>query len=284
MSLTRRRALAGVAGLAAGPAFAAAPAPKTAPEVTIVMARDEAPPASDLDAWTGYEARLRGRLSDAGGGRFDDAGARDTLAVVNAARAAAGAPPLAWHDELALAARAHGGDLAHTGRVEHLSPEGFDPSHRLWLLGRTTIGSPTENLAYHRQKGPPVPPSDLLAQWRRSPEGHWQNLMRPSHTHAAFALVRGSDQALLVGLFVRPLATLPTPLPWLARGVEIAEALRALDADLAPRLAPPQGARRGDRPSVDPATGVPVRRVMQISALRRDDGGYVGGPVFLPSR
>ena len=39
--------------------------------------------------------------------------------------------------------------------VEHLSPEGFDPSHRFWLLGRTTIGSPSENIAYHRGAGPP---------------------------------------------------------------------------------------------------------------------------------
>lgn len=275
MRLTRRRAMVGAAALAAAPAGAAA-APATAPEVTIVLARDEAPPASDIDAWSVYEARLRLRGADAGGGRFDDEGARATLAAVNQARAGAGAAPLTWHDELALAARAHAGDLAHTGRVEHLSAEGFDPSHRLWLLGRTTVGSPTENLAYHRQKGPPAPPGALLAQWRRSPEGHWQNLVRPSHTHAAFALVRGSDQALLVGLFLRPVAALAAPLPWLAQGNDIAEALRGLDPGLAPRLAPPQGAR--------PVTGAPGRRVMQISALRREDGGYVGGPVFLPTR
>ena len=273
MSLSRR------AALAAGAAFAAVPAlAEDAPEVTIVMAaRDEAPPASDIDAWSAYEARLHARMADGGGGRFDEGGARAAFDLANQARAAAGAAPVAWHDLLAQSARAHGGDLAHTGKVEHLSAEGFDPSHRLWLLDRTTIGSPTENLAYHRQPGPPATPASLLAQWRRSPEGHWQNLLRRSHTHAAFALLRGSNQALLVGLFLRPVAALKAPLPFLARGDEIAEAVRGLSPDLNPRLSAPQGAR-----SV--AGAPPGRRVMQISAIRHEDGDYVGGPVFLPTR
>ncbi|HEX7943068.1 MAG TPA: hypothetical protein VF495_00290, partial [Phenylobacterium sp.] len=180
---------------------------------------------------------------------------------------------------LAQSARAHGGDLAHSGKVEHLSREGFDPSHRLWLLGRTTIGSPSENLAYHHRPGPPATPATLLAQWRKSPEGHWQNLLRASHSHAAFALLRGPDQALLVGLFCRPVANLAEPLPFLAHGDEIAEAVRGLDPNLNPRLGPPQGARQG--------TGAPGRRMMQLSAIRRDgpgQGDYVGGPVFLPTR
>src|SRR5690349_448240 len=147
MSLTRRTTLAAGLAAAAAPAFA-----RDAPEITVVMAaRDEAPPASAIDVWSAYEARLRARLADGGGGRFDDAGARAALALANQARAAVRAPALAWHDELAQSARAHAGDLAHSGKVEHLSAEGFDPSHRLWLLGRTTIGSPSENLAYHRR-------------------------------------------------------------------------------------------------------------------------------------
>jgi len=278
MSVTRRVTLAAGLAAAALPAFAKDDA-KDSPEITVVMARDEAPPASDIDAWSAYEARLRVRMADGGGGRFDDPGARAVLGLANQARAAAGAPRLAWHEELAQSARAHGGDLAHSGKIEHLSAEGFDPSHRLWLLGRTTIGSPSENLAYHHRPGPAATPATLMDQWRRSPEGHWQNLLRASHTHAAFALLRGPDQALLVGLFCRPVATLPEPLPFLAHGDEIAEAVRRLDPDLNPRLGPPQGARRG--------TGAPGRRVMQLSAIRREGpgrGDYVGGPVFLPTR
>jgi uncharacterized protein YkwD len=278
MSLTRRMALGAGLAAAAVPAFAE-DAAQVSPEITIVMARDEAPPASDIEAWSAYEARLRARMADGGGGRFDDAGARAAFAQTNQARAAAGAPLLAWHDELAQSARAHGGDLAHSGKVEHLSAEGFDPSHRLWLLGRTTIGSPSENLAYHHRPGPPATPATLVDQWRKSPEGHWQNLLRPTHTHAAFALLRGPDQALLVGLFCRPVANLAEPLPFLAHGDELADAIRSLDPELNPRLGPPQGARQG--------TGAPGRRVMQLSAIRRDgpgQGDYVGGPVFLPTR
>ncbi|WP_293898404.1 CAP domain-containing protein [Phenylobacterium sp.] len=271
MSLSRR------AALATGFAAAATSAAGDTPEVHIAMVPDTAPPASDVAAWSAYEARLRARLADGGGGRFDDPGGRAALALVNQARAAAGATALAWHGELAWAARAHGGDLARRGAVEHLSPEGFDPSHRLWLLGRTTVGSPSENIAYHHRPGPPATPASLMAQWRASP-GHWQNLLRPSHTHAAFALLRGPDQALLVGLFCRPLAMLPAPLAFRANGDEIAQALRTIDPDLNPRLGAPQGARRAGR-----SGGL---RVVQISAERRDAPGgdaYIGGPIFLPA-
>jgi uncharacterized protein YkwD len=262
VSLTRRSTLAGL--------IAVAPAVEP-------VAEDTAPPASEIAAWSVYEARLRDRLADAGGGRFDEPGARAAFALANRARAAAGAGPLGWHDELGQTARAHAGDLANRGAVEHLSPEGFDPSHRLWLIGRTTIGSPSENIAYHRRAGPPLTPAQLLAQWRASRTGHWQNLLRPSHTHAAFALVRGSDQALLVALFCRPLASLPEPLPFQAHGVDIAQAIRSLDAELRPRLSPPQGCRRG--------TAAGGRRVMQISARREGPDGpdYIGGPIFLPT-
>ena len=57
MSVSRLEAMGG--GLAA-----MAVAPVTAPEITVVMARDEAPPASDINVWTAYEARLRARLAD----------------------------------------------------------------------------------------------------------------------------------------------------------------------------------------------------------------------------
>jgi len=257
---TRRAALA--AGLAALAAPAAAD-----------VATDVAPDATDTQAWTAYEARLRARLADAGGGHLDEAAARTALDLTNRARAAAGAARLAWHDELAQAAQAHAGDLAQRTYVEHLSPEGFDPSHRFWLLGRTTIGSPSENIVYHR--GEPATPAGLLQRWRASP-GHWKNLLRPSHTHAAYAFLRSGDRAWLVGLYARPLATLPEPLPFHAHGPEIGRALRSLSSEHRPRLAVPQGSRLGRVEGAPP--------VMQITALRPDVGGrfdVVGGPIFL---
>ena len=60
-----RRTLLGLAiGLVAGPAVALRP-------------RDPA-------TWIAYERRLRGRLADAGGGRFDERLARDLFAATNA--------------------------------------------------------------------------------------------------------------------------------------------------------------------------------------------------------
>lgn len=259
MNLTRR------ATLGAGLILAAAPA-------AAQVATDAAPPASDAPAWIAYEARLRARLAD---GRFDAEGALAALDATNAVRKAAGALALEWHEELAVAARAHAADLAQRAYVEHLSPEGFDPSHRFWLLGRTTIGSPSENIAYHREAGPPASAAQLLHQWRRSP-GHWRNLLRASHTHAAYGMVRGRDRAWLVGLYARPVATLPAPLPFHAQGPDIARALRSVAPEHRPRLSVPQGSRLG------PVAGTPP--VMQITAVRRlETGGVdvVGGPIFL---
>ena len=254
--------------LAMGLATLAAPA--WADEAT-----DAAPEASNVKAWTGYEARLRARLDDAGGGRIDPAAARAAFDLTNRLRAEAGVPPLAWHDELAAAARAHAGDLAQRAYVEHLSPEGFDPSHRLWLVGRTTIGSPSENISYHR--GPPVRSEQLLQRLRASP-GHWKNLLRESHTHAAYAFTNRADRYWLVGLYARPLATLAEPLPFIAQGPLIRRALVSLPSEHRARLAIPQGSRMGKVEGEPP--------VLQITAVRPGEAGrfeVVGGPIFLAS-
>jgi uncharacterized protein YkwD len=259
VTATRRGVLAvGVASLAT---------PALADVVT-----NAAPSAADTEAWSGYEARLRERFADAGGGRLDEDVGRAVLDLTNRARAEAGAGALAWHAELAATARAHAGDLAAREYVEHLSPEGFDPSHRFWLIGRATVGSPSENIAYHR--GGQAAPARLFQRWRQS-VGHWRNLLRPTHTHAAYAWVTRGDRTWLVGLYARPLASLPEPLPFRARGPEIGRALRSLPSENRPRLGVPQGSRLG---KVD---GRPP--VMQITALRaaRESYEVVGGPIFL---
>ena len=236
---------------------------------------DSAPAATDIKAWTRYEARLRARLADAGGGRLEEAAGPAMLELTNRLRAEAGAPPLTWHDELAAAAHAHAGDLAQRGYVEHLSPEGFDPSHRFWLIGRSTIGSPSENLAYHR--GPPVRAGQMLERLRGS-AGHWKNLLRESHTHAADAFVNRGDRYWLVGLYARPLVALAEPLPFQAPGPLIRRALISLPSEHRPRLSIPQGSRMGKVEGAPP--------VMQITAVRPTGTGrfeVVGGPIFLAS-
>ena len=230
---TRRAVLAGgFAALAAAPALAA-------------------PSPADASAWIDYEARLRARLADAGGGRFDEAAAAEVLALTNRVRAEAGVSPVAWHDELADAARAHAADLAHRRYIEHLSPEKFDPSHRFWLLGRRTIGSPSENIAYHRGGAAHATPDQLLRIWRGSPQ-HWKNLLRPTHTHAAFGLARAGDRDYLVGLYARPAARMGEPLPFRPTEEAFARALRSIPAAHKPGVSTPQGTRwaRADGPPV----------------------------------
>jgi hypothetical protein len=143
------------------------------------------------------------------------------------------------------------------------------------LIGRTTIGSPSENIAYHRGSEGRATPQQLVQLWRDSP-GHWRNVLRPFHTHAAFALVRAPGKAWLVGLFARPLATLPEPLAFRAVGPQISRALRSLSADLRASVSIPQGSRLGD------VNGPPP--VLQITAVRPAGlGAYdvIGGPIFL---
>ena len=204
VELSRRGFMAiGVASLAAFPAAASA-----------------VPPA----AWLGYEARLRARLADAGGGAFHADMAHALLALSNAARGQAGAPACAWSPELALTAGAHAADLAQRGYLGHASPEGFAPSHRVGLLARRMIGSASENIAYRRGDAAPTP-EGMMAIWRRSPP-HWENLLDPGHSHAGFGIVVRGGHTYAVGLYGRPNGELAAPLPFRLTGdAELSSAL-----------------------------------------------------------
>jgi uncharacterized protein YkwD len=250
--VNRRHALASGLALIASPALAT-------------------PMAADPSPWIAYEARLRDRLADAGGGRFEDAD--DLLALTNRLRATVSAPPLVWHDGLATAARAHAADLAARGYFEHLSPEGFDPSHRFWLLERRTIGSPAENLAFHR--GDPVPASRMVQLWRNSPP-HWQNLLRPSHTHAGFGVVRTRGRAWLSALYARPLAELTEPLPFRAARLDVARTFRNFPPELHGGLSTPQGSLLGKVDGPPPVMQVTARRPLDAT-----DYEVIGGPIFV---
>lgn len=211
---SRRALLAGLASLPAVPALAA-----------------PTPVVIDQEAWLAYEARLRARLADAGGGEFQPAQERELLVLTNAVRAAAGVAACEWNDELSLTARAHAADLAQRGYVEHVSPEGFDPTHRVGLLARRMIGSASENIAYRRASRKPDA-EDLMGIWRKSPP-HWTNLLRPSHAKIGFGSVAVGDRNYTVGLYARPDGELGAPLPFRLRGE--ADLSHALD-EASPRI------------------------------------------------
>lgn len=202
--IDRRMLLGAAAGMAASPVLALEPA--------------------DTDAWIAYEQRLRDRLADAGGGRFSEALARELLDQTNAARAANGAGACRWNPELATVARAHAGDLAGRGYVEHLTPEGFDPSHRVGLIARRLIGSASENIAY-RRAGAPATAAQLMTGWRNSPP-HWTNLLRPTHTDIGLGVAVRGERTYAVGLYARPDGALGAPLPFrLDREADLAAAI-----------------------------------------------------------
>lgn len=209
---TRRGLIAGAAGLLlAGAAFAGLAAPAA-------------------DRWIAYQRRLAARLQDAAGGAFDEAAARALLAKSNQARAEAGVGKVVWHPELAATARAHVADMAQRDYFEHLSPEGFDPTDRLGLVGRTTLGSTSENIAYHRGSTPGTA-EGLFDLWRKSPP-HWMNLRRDKHTHAGFAVLRKGDRTYAAGLYARPDGALAEAVPFVVREPQApARALAGLPSD-----------------------------------------------------
>ncbi|WP_309644078.1 CAP domain-containing protein [Phenylobacterium sp.] len=200
--MARRTLLAGLTGLVATPVLAAGPA----------------------QSWLDYDSRLRGRLGDAGGGAFDPATERRIVLLTNAVRAERGVAACAWSDELALTARAHAADLAARAYVEHTSPEGFDPSHRVSVLARRMIGSASENIAYRRASAPTTA-ADLMDVWRKSAP-HWDNLLRPAHARIGIGVAVRGERTYAVGLYAHPDGELGAPVPFrLAREADLAGAV-----------------------------------------------------------
>jgi hypothetical protein len=264
--VNRRRWLAG--GLAAGLTAAAGA---------------RAAGAAPADAWVAYEARLRARGLDAGGGRFDGPTERELHTLTNRARSAGGADALTWDAELAATARAHAGDLAQRRYVEHLSPEGFDPTDRLGLVARRTIGSASENITWHRG-GQIDGAGDLMRNWRSSPP-HWSNLLNPRYSHAGFGVVRIADQVYAVGLYAKLNGTLAADLPFhLADTNALLSNLKGMPAGVASFWLEDQVRKVGRRGMRAPPGVYRLRIDLPLDSTTYDE---LYGPIFVldgPSR
>jgi uncharacterized protein YkwD len=169
--------------------------------------------AAEAGRWIAYERRLRARLRDAAGGRFDAAMARDLLTRNNAFRREQGRGVLRWDDDLAAAARAHAADMADRDFFAHRTIERFDGGARVAILARTLLGASGENLAYRLDTKDPPTPAQFTKQWRDSP-GHRENMLRASFDHAGFGVLRRGAHAWAVGMFAGVDARLASPLPW----------------------------------------------------------------------
>ncbi len=223
-----------------------------------------------LQSWSAYEARLSARLADAGGGAFDAAAASRLLDLSNSARGTFGAGALTLDEALARTARAHAADLAQRAYVEHLSLEGFDPTDRLGLVARRTLGSTSENIAFH-SGGARADSERLMATWRASP-AHWGNLLRSRYRQAGFGVVRTADRVYAVGLYAQLDGQLPADLPFRVDQAAVVETLIGQMPDpprswLEDQVEPPPS---GDR--------IVRLRLRRLGAPREDS---IYGPIFV---
>jgi uncharacterized protein YkwD len=125
---------------------------------------------------------------------------RRVLALVNQARAEprrcggqsfAAAPPLAWDDKLAAAARAHSAEMAQARVLSHTGRDGKSVDARV-----TRAGYAWRFVAENIAAGQPSA-EEVTAGWIASP-GHCANLMSPkaSVMGLAYALAPGSDMGI----------------------------------------------------------------------------------------
>jgi hypothetical protein len=150
------------------------------------------------------------------------------LALVNQARAAAGAGPLKWDENLSLAARKHCQRMAAEGPIAHRYGGELDLAERAGLAA-AHFDLIEENIAIGKT------PEEIHDEWMHSP-GHRQNMLNPAvdrvgiavvasrgvlyatadYAHGVQALSREQVEAHIAGL-IKPSAVSILPNPALAR-------------------------------------------------------------------
>lgn len=106
------------------------------------------------------------------------------LTLVNAARSAAGCPPVAHDDRLALAATRHSQDMARRNYFAHRNPEGASAGDRIAAAGyRARMWG--ENIA----AGEPSP-DGVMRLWMNS-AGHRSNILDCGYRHLGTGVAEG---------------------------------------------------------------------------------------------
>jgi len=146
--------------------------------------------AAEPKPWLEYEARLRARILDAGGGAFVPTFEQGLVQQTNRKRRQAMRFPLAEDPELKLAARAHAADMAARNYFGHAAPGAFTSFDRMGLIVRSGLGFFGENLASRRIMNMPLwSAAELIENWSASPI-HRSNLLREGFTHAGAGVVQ----------------------------------------------------------------------------------------------
>lgn len=109
------------------------------------------------------------------------AAAEQLLALVNHARAAAGAGPLKWDDKLALAARKHCERMVIEGPISHQYAGELQLSERAGVAG-AHFDLIEENIAIGQT------PEDIHDEWMHS-KGHRENMLNPAVDRVGIAVV-----------------------------------------------------------------------------------------------
>jgi uncharacterized protein YkwD len=229
-SLNRRSLMAGAFLFAGATHAAAAPTSNwVSSQKSEAPAAETTPPASRK--WVDYNARLRARLGDAGGGMFDADFAHALLPLVNGLRDQAQLAPYDWDEGLAACARAHAADLASRNYFAHETPEGFTHLDRVALLTRDFCGRTAENLAW-RDYPSGTTPQDIELLWENSP-GHRNNLLRDGFASAGYGVVKVANSYYAAGVYAHASVRLARALPlWVAAEHELRGAL----ADASPTI------------------------------------------------
>jgi uncharacterized protein YkwD len=111
--------------------------------------------------------------------RSADPGAQD---LVNELRRGKGLPPLAISAELTHAARVQAANLARSGALSHIGPDGSTPIDRVRQAGYKPVMA-AENIA-----GGQATIVEAMRSWRES-ESHLRNMLLPDATHMGIAQV-----------------------------------------------------------------------------------------------
>lgn len=239
--------------------------------------------APGASRWVAYEAKLRARLADAGGGAFEPGFERELLAQVNGLRGRHRLSTLRWDEGLAACARAHAADMARGGYFDHHSPEGFTHADRAALLSRDLFGAMSENLASYSHATQRCTPRDMETLWENSP-GHRQNLLDRASTHAGYGVVRRGGEWHAVGVYATAQVRLARAVPLrLPAGVSAASALAGASPHIA-RLAVMSPGQEPSRIGPPLNQAPPLRPgVWQLRPMMADGSGaftVLSGPVI----
>jgi uncharacterized protein YkwD len=250
--------------------------------VTAVASAAPALASAGAPNWAAYEARLRARLADAGGGQFDAGFARELLTQANTFRRSQRLAAWTWDERLADCARAHAADMAARKYFGHETPEGFTYFDRAALLTRDLCGIVAENLAWRDFPVQGTNPRDFETMWEQS-HAHRANLAEPASTRAGYGVVKLGSAYYAAGVYADASIQLAKPLPLrVGVGTDLAPALSGASPHV-DRLAL---TRPGETPTRLPAPGQTralTPGVWQLKPLR-DVGGdnyaVLSGPIF----